>query len=171
MNTIDLIVCLVLALAVWNGWRRGFIVQVCSLVAIVVGLWCAAHYGQAVGGALRLDEPVRTAGGFATVLLAAILVIALAARLLRRIFRFAGFGMLDIVLGVGVSVLKYMLVVSALFAAFDRLNADYALVESRTVERSKCYRPVLRLSEAVFPFIEWVGEQVPADDDETLQNA
>ncbi|MDE6710974.1 MAG: CvpA family protein [Alistipes sp.] len=163
MNTIDLIVCLVLALAVWNGWRKGFIVQVCSLVAIAVGLWCAAHYGPGAGEALHLDPSVRTAGGFAVVLLAAMLVIALAARLLRRVFRFVGFGMLDIALGIGVSVLKYMLVVSALFAAFDRLNADYSLVDSRIVEHSRCYRPVLRLSEWIFPVVEWVGEQVPDD--------
>ena len=79
MNTIDLIVCLVLALAVWNGWRKGFIVQVCSLVAIAAGLWCAAHYGPGVGDALHLDPSVRTAGGFAVVLRAAKAMTSMAA--------------------------------------------------------------------------------------------
>ena len=55
LNTIDFIVCLVLGLAVWNGWRQGFIVQVGSLVAVVVGLWLAARYGAVVGERLRLD--------------------------------------------------------------------------------------------------------------------
>ena len=45
MNTLDLIVCLVLALAVWNGWRQGFILQVCSLAGIVAGIWLAAQFG------------------------------------------------------------------------------------------------------------------------------
>lgn len=169
MNTIDFIVLLVLAVAVWNGWRRGFIVQACSLAAVVLGLWCAVRYGAAVGAMLHLDPAVRTAGGFVAVLAVVLVAVAVAAQLLRRLFRFAGFGTLDIVLGVAVSVLKYMLVVSALFAAFDKLNADYSLAGRATVEESKCYRPVLRLSELVFPFVEWVGDQMPQQEDGTAE--
>ena len=55
MNTIDLIVCLVLALAVWNGWRKGFIVQAGSLVALVVGLWLALRFGKPVGEWLHFE--------------------------------------------------------------------------------------------------------------------
>ena len=131
MNAIDLIVCLVLALAVWNGWRQGFVVQVCSLAGVVAGIWLAAHYGGRVGAWLEL----------------------------------AGLGIADILLGVAVSVLKYLLILSALFSAFDKLNADYTLVGPRTVGQSKCYEPVLRLSEAVFPFLEWVGDRVPQRDE------
>ena len=116
MNTIDLIVCLILALAVWNGWRQGFVMQICSLAGIVAGIWLASRYG-----------------------------------------------VYDIVLGIAVSVLKYMLVLSVLFSAFDSLNEDYTLVGPQTIEKSKSYKPVMRLSEAVFPFLEWVGEQVPQE--------
>lgn len=161
MNTIDLIVCLVLALAVWNGWRQGFVVQVCSLAGIVAGIWLAARYGATVGEWMRLDERFAAVGGFVTVLVAVILAVAVVARLLRKAFRFAGFGLPDIALGIGVSVLKYLLVLSVLFSAFDNLNGDYSLVEERTVTNAKSYRPVMHLSEAVFPFLEWIGERVP----------
>ena len=162
MNAIDLIVCLVLALAVWNGWRQGFVVQVCSLAGVVAGIWLAAHYGGRVGAWLELDEEFAAAGGFAAVLVAVVLAVAVAARLVRRL---AGLGIADILLGVAVSVLKYLLILSALFSAFDKLNTDYALVGPRTVGQSKCYEPVLRLSEAVFPFLEWVGDRVPQRDE------
>lgn len=165
MNAIDLIVCLVLALAVWNGWRQGFVVQVCSLAGVVAGIWLAAHYSGRVGAWLELDGEFAAAGGFAAVLVAVVLAVAVAARLVRRLCRFAGLGIADILLGVAVSVLKYLLILSALFSAFDKLNADYALVGPRTVGQSKCYEPVLRLSEAVFPFLEWVGDRVPQRDE------
>ena len=139
MNTIDLIVCLILALAVWNGWRQGFVMQICSLAGIVAGIWLASRYG---------------------------VLVAVAGRLVRKLFHFAGFGIPDIVLGIAVSVLKYMLVLSVLFSAFDSLNEDYTLVGPQTIEKSKSYKPVMRLSEAVFPFLEWVGEQVPQEQNE-----
>ena len=142
MNTLDLIVCLVLALAVWNGWRQGFVVQICSLAGIVAGIWIAARFGAQVGGWLRLDDEVAAAGGFVMVLVAVILVVAIAGRVVRKVFHFAGLGVADTLLGIAVSVLK-------------------------TVERSKSYKPVRWLSESIFPFLEWVGERVPRQEEKT----
>ena len=53
-----------------------------------------------------------------------------------------------------------------MFSAFDSLNEDYTLVGPQTIEKSKSYKPVMRLSEAVFPFLEWVGKQVPQEQNE-----
>lgn len=156
-----------LVLAVWNGWRQGFIVQICSLAGIVAGIWLAARFGAQVGAWMHLDPDVAAAGGFVTVLVVVVIVVAIAARVVRKAFHFAGLGVADTVLGVAVSVLKYLLILSALFSAFDRLNEDYCLVGPETIEHSKSYKPVKRLSEAIFPFLEWVGEQVPLRDEKT----
>ena len=158
MNAVDLIVCLVLALAVWNGWRQGFVLQVCSLAGIVAGIWLAAQFGTQAGEWLRLDPGFAAAGGFVAVLVAVILVVAIAGRLVRKLFHFAGFGIADTLLGIAVSVLKYL---------FDDLNEDYTLAGPETIEKSKSYKPVMHLSEAVFPFLEWVGGQVPGPDENT----
>lgn len=165
MNTIDLIVCLVLVLAVWNGLRQGFILQICSLAGIVAGIWLAARFGAEVGALLRLDEEVAAAGGFVVVLVAVVLAVAVAGRLIRKLFHFAGFGVADIVLGIAVSAVKFLLVLSVLFSAFDQLNVDYTLVGPQTVEQSRSYKPILRLSESLFPFLEWVGDRVPGADE------
>ena len=154
MNVIDLIVCLVLALALWNGWRQGFIVQVCSLAGILAGIWLASRYGAVVGGWLRLDEQFAAAGGFIALFVVVLIVVAILARLLRRLFRFAGLGAADVLLGVVVSLAKCLLALGVLFAAFDRLNGQYDLVEERTLEQSISYQPVMHLSESLLPFVE-----------------
>lgn len=164
MNAIDLIVCLVLALAVWNGWRQGFVLQVFSLAGLVAGIWLAVRFGAAVGAWLRLDETIAAAGGFVVVLLAVMLLVAVAGHLVRKIFHFVGFGVLDIVLGIAVSVLKYLLLLSVLLSAFDALNENYAIVKRQTIEGSKTYEPLLGLSQHLLPFVERVSEKVPAMD-------
>ena len=131
MNTLDLIVCLVLALAVWNGWRQGFVVQICSLAGIVAGIWIAARFGAQVGGWLRLDDEVAAAGGFVTVLVVVILVVAIAGRVVRKVFRFAGLGVADTLLGIAVSVLKYLLVLSAV--SYTHLDVYKRQVPNATV--------------------------------------
>lgn len=168
MNILDLVVYIVLLLALYEGWRRGLILQLCSLVGIVVAIWLAARYGDVVGRWLGMDEAVAVAGGFAVVLVVTLVAVAVAGHLLRKIFRFAGFGLLDILLGIVVAVIKYLLLLSVAFAALERLNADHALVERRTIESSHWYEPVRGLADRVFPFIDWVGEQIPAMEKEVL---
>ncbi len=160
MNTIDLIVLLVLAVAVWNGWRKGFIVQTGSLVAIIGGLWLAVAYAAPVGEMLHFDPLVQTAGGFIVVLLSSLLVVAVAGRLLRRLCRFSGFGWLDTALGIAVSTFKYMLLVSVLFFAIDKINIGHWLIAEQTIEKSKSYKPVLGISELIFPLVEWAGDRM-----------
>lgn len=164
MNGIDLVVYLVLALAVWDGWRRGVVMQLCSLAGIVAGIWFAARYGAVVGAWLRLDPAMAAAGGFVVVLLATMIAVALLGRALRKLFRFAGFGLLDILLGIAVSVVKYLLILSVLFAAFDRLNEDNALVSRQTLEESRWFRPVTDLSGRLLPFLDRIGEYLPSEE-------
>ena len=83
-----------------------------------------------------------------------LIVVAILARLLRRLFRFAGLGAADVLLGVVVSLAKCLLALGVLFAAFDRLNGQYDLVEERTLEQSISYQPVMHLSESLLPFVE-----------------
>lgn len=165
MNTIDLIVYVVALLAVWNGWRQGVVVQLFSLAGIVAGIYLASRYGTAAGELLRLDPEIAAPAGFVVVLLVTVLLVAIAARLVRKLCHFAGFGVADIVLGVVVSLLKYALVLSVLFSAFDTLNADYTLIKPETVERSKLYKPVMRFSGLLFPFLEWVEERIPQQEE------
>lgn len=164
MNAIDLIVYLVALFAVWNGWRQGFIVQLFSLAGIVAAIYLASRYGTAAAELLRLDPDIAAPVGFVVVLLVVVLLVAVFARLVRRLFHFAGFGVADIVLGVVVSLLKYALVLSVLFSAFDKLNADYTLVKPETVEKSRLYKPVMRFSGVLFPFLEWVEQRIPQEE-------
>lgn len=161
MNTIDLIVCLVLVLAVWTGWRQGFVLQICSLAGLVAAIWLAAHFGAEAGRWLKLDESVSEAGGFVTVLIFVVILVAIGARVLRKVCHFAGLGVADIVLGVAVAALKYILLLGVLFSAFDKLNEDYSIVGPQTIEHSKTYKPIKDLAGSVMPFLDRIGELVP----------
>ena len=107
------------------------------------------------------------AGVCVTARVVVILGVAIAGRVVRKVFHFAGLGVADALLGIAVSVLKYLLELSVLFSAFDALNEEYCLVGPRTIEQSKSYKPVRWLSESIFPFLEWDGERVPRQEEKT----
>lgn len=159
MNIIDVVVAVVFVYAAWKGWRRGLILQLFSLVALFIGIWLAAQYGQTVGELMQVEERFTFVAGFLVVMLAALLLVAVAGRMVRRLFHFVGFGTPDSMMGAVVAVVKYMLLLSVAFSMFDTLNVDYSLLDKPTVESSRSYRPVMGLSDKIFPSIEWMKQQ------------
>ena len=160
MNPFDIIVYVALAWALVSGWWRGLAVQLLSLAGVVAALFVAAAYGRSLGELLGLDDSVAGVTGFIIIFLAVLVAVGVAARLLRTVFRFAGLGALDALLGVVFSVAKVLLVLSVLFAWFDALNADYDLVGRQTIDDSHWFRPVAGISESLTPYFEELKQKI-----------
>lgn len=161
MNGIDIIALAALAWAVFNGWRRGMILQICTLVGIILGFWAAGHYGAAVGRALHIPDEFATAAGFALLLIGVMILVALLSKGLRKVFSFAGLGALDVVLGILFSCIKMLLILCALFWIFDILNGpEHRMVSAQTLAASKLYRPILGIADWFMPVINGVTDTV-----------
>ena len=171
MSIIDLIVGASLIWALFSGWRQGLILQLCSLAGIVLAVWLGIRLGPEAGKLLHLEEEFAPAGGFLAVFVAVLIAVGIAGRLLRRVLRFAGFGILDRLSGAAVSALKTVVILSLTASAFDDLNRDGAFVSEETLERSVCYRPLVGLTDTLFPFLERAKERIiSADETRELWN-
>ncbi len=153
MNVFDIILYLALAWAVFNGWRRGFLLQMLSLAAVVAAFYLAVKYGVELGAAAGIKEEAAVAG-FLIIFVAALVGIGIVGHLMRAVFRFAGLGAIDTLLGVLFSVAKILLVVSVLYAGFDALNRDCDMVSSETIDESRWFRPVAGLTDKLTPYFE-----------------
>lgn len=162
VNFIDIVTLLVGLWAVISGWRRGVILQLGSLVGILLSLYLAAHYGEQVGKALHFSAQWCAVGGFILVAIVTLVAVALIGRLLRSLFQFAGLGPLDILFGILISLLKWLLLLSAIYTAFGALNRMLDLVDTQTLNRSRTYGPVCRVAEWVMPHLEELMQGVEA---------
>ncbi len=145
--------------------------QACSLAGIAVAIWLAINYGGSVGKWLQLDDQIATPAGFVAVFVVVMIAVAIVARGARKLFHFTGLGVLDILLGIVVSLAKYLLVLSMLLAAFDRMNQSWDLIPRQTIESSKGYRPIIKLSERLIPLWEQIEKKIPqANDSQETSN-
>ena len=169
MNGFDIIAGIPLLYAAYKGFRSGIVVQLCGIVGLLCGVYFAFRYGARVGEWLHAGEQVATAAGFVVVVLAVVLALAVAGRLIRGVFRFAGLGVFDAVGGAVFGVLKMMLVLGALLYAFETLNRATGWVESDRYEKAVLYRPVRGTSDLLFPYLrEMKGRMTVPDPDVQL---
>ena len=160
MNIFDIIVYIALAWAVFNGWRRGLLMQLLSLVALFAGMYFALERGPEVGAMLGTEGLAAKVLGFAVIFFATLVVITVLGHLVKRVFRFAGLGIFDTLLGILFSVVKVGLVVSVAFICFESLNRDYKLASEQIVVESKWYKPVKGFVGVMTPYFEQVADQV-----------
>ncbi len=160
MNYIDIIVLITLAFAIFNGWRKGAIVQICSLVGIVIGIWLATMYGAQVGAMLHMGEDYLSIGGFLVVLVGVLIGVAVLSRLIKRLSGVVGLGGLDVILGIALSICKFGLILSVLFSLFDAFNNKTNIVSVEILDDSKLFRPIANISDSIFPALDWTQKQI-----------
>ncbi|MBR5139371.1 MAG: CvpA family protein [Alistipes sp.] len=154
MNVFDIIVYIALAWGVFNGWRRGFLLQMLSLLAIVAALYFAVQYGSQLEQILGMEVGIPGIVGFIVIFLGALIVTTIAGYMLRAVFRFAGLGMVDVLLGIILSVVKVALIISVLFSWFASINKNYDLVPKKTIEKSICFKAVTGFTDKFTPYFE-----------------
>ena len=159
MNIFDIIVYLSLAWAVFNGWRRGFLLQMLSLLAVVAALFFATQYGSELERILGIDVGVQGVVGFIVIFVAAMILIAVFGYVLRAVFRFAGLGAIDVLLGILFSMAKVALIVSVLFSWFDNANKSYEWASRECVAESRWYEPVKEITDKLTPYFEELADK------------
>ncbi len=141
---IDVVALILLILALFKGWQKGFIVGVFSFFAFVIGLAAALKLSAAV--ALHLGKNVSVAQqwlpfiAFALVFFVVVFLVRLGAKAIEGVVRLALLGWLNKVGGVVLFALLYMFIFSLLLFYAAGLN----LLKPSATEASLMY-PFLHL--------------------------
>ena len=114
MNTLDIILLVLLLIAAVAGWRKGIIVQACGIAGLVLGILFAMRFSRTIGGWLGAGEELSPVLGFVVILVVSILVLALIGYLFKKVFRLTGFGIIDRLGGLALSVVKIGMLLAVL---------------------------------------------------------
>jgi len=118
MNFFDVLVLGFLALFVINGFRKGFIISLATLAALILGIYLAVHFSNFLSDLLQQNfHPSRTwlpilsfTGTFLIVVILALLV----AKVMEKIIDLVGMGFLNKLGGALLGFVKGLLVASIL---------------------------------------------------------
>jgi membrane protein required for colicin V production len=141
--TIDVFFLLLMVLAVFRGVRHGFIISVCSALAIFVGLAAAIRLSASVAGGASASAHMSSRWmpvlAFLLIFLGVVIVVRLGARLAEKAVDLAMMGWLNKLAGVVLYAIIYMIVLSVVLFYAVQLR----LVGSKMLGASVTY-PFIR---------------------------
>jgi len=126
MNFFDFLIAALIALLMINGFRKGIIISLASLAALVLGIWVAVHFSNLIDELLMNNlHPSRTwlpILSFTITFILVVLGVLIVARVIEKIVDVVGLGFLNRLGGAIFGLIKGVILVSVIIfivAAID----------------------------------------------------
>ena len=137
MNILDIVLIVCLVPAIIQGLRKGFIAQAVAIISLILGGWLAYKFSSALTG--WLGQWIEYSGPALDVV-SFILIFAVV--------------VLNKLLGLVFSLLKYALIIGLLIILFDQINNRFGLVSGEYLDSSFMYTGFREMSYAIFPYLK-----------------
>ena len=151
MNLIDLILLAFLAVFIIGGYRKGIIVGLSNIAALLLGIYAAVHFSKFLNEMLvqRFDPSPNTAPilSFIFTFLLVVIAVILVARLTGRFADIIGLGFLNRLFGALLGIVKGVILASLILFFIGFIDPGEGFITPRDKQDSFLYQPVA----SVFP--------------------
>ncbi len=157
MNWIDLIIVILLILAVIRGFTDGFVKEVASLLALVLGIWGAIKFSTFTAARLYdwFDMTGQYVGiiSFLVTFMIIVVIIHFVGTLADKMIEAISIGFLNRILGMVFGLIKNVLILSVIFTVLNVIDVKHHFLPKARIEESKFYMPISDIVPAIFPVI------------------
>ena len=159
MNFIDIILGILLLLAAINGFRKGFIVELASLAALVLGIWGAFEFSDLTTEFLieNFDFHSKYMNIISFIITFAVIVILvhIVANVVNKLVEAVMLGFINRLAGLVFGLLKSALILSVILVVFEKIDNDVSILPESKKADSKLYEPIRNFAPSLFPFIDF----------------
>ena len=157
MNWLDAIIVVILILSLVSGFTNGFIKEVASLAALILGIWGAIRFSSFTAEKLYdyFDMTGKWVGviAFLITFLIIVVIIHWVGILADKLINAVSLGFVNRLLGIVFGLLKSVLILSVIIVVLNAIDARRPFLPKKTIEESKFYNPIGDIAPAIFPII------------------
>jgi membrane protein required for colicin V production len=158
MNMLDIILLIPLAFGLYKGYKKGFILEVASLIALVFAIYAAVRFSEYASEILKNDYGFETQYlplvSFVLVFLIVIVLVFAFAKLLERILKLTMLNMVNRIFGAIFCGLKYALILSVILMVISSINLQNKIISTELRTGSLLYEPVSKMSSTLVPALK-----------------
>jgi membrane protein required for colicin V production len=159
MNVIDLVFAVILAWSAYRGFSKGFILQLSTLAALILGIYGAIHFSDFTATLLtdnfNISSKYLHIIAFAVTFIIIVIGVHLLAKLIERLMQAIALGFVNRLLGVVFGVAKVAFVISIILVLINKANDKYQFLPEEKTEGSMLYEPLSKFAPMIFPYLNF----------------
>lgn len=161
MNYIDIILAILLVLAAVSGFKKGFVAEVASIAALILGIWGAIKFSYVTSEFLienfKWQTDYMNIISFAVTFVVIVILVHIVGSTVNKLLNAVMLGFVNKLAGLVFGILKSALILSIILVVFDKIDEDVHILSKETKNNSRMYEPVRSFAPSIFPFIEEWG--------------
>ena len=155
MNYIDFLVLIPILWFGYKGFSKGFVKELASLVALLLGIYIAAKFSNILSKFLTEKYDVTTEYlplvSFAIVFIGVIIIVFFIAMLINRLIKATSLTTIDKLAGAVFAAFKVAFVFSVLFVIIDKADSKIGVISKEVKDKSLLYNPLLKVAPTIIP--------------------
>ena len=159
MNSIDLVFAILLLWSAYRGFTKGFIVQLATLAALLLGILGAVLFSDLTSSLIikkfEISGQYLPILSFAVTFIVIVIAVHLFAKMLNKLIDAIALGIVNRLLGVLFSLLKTAFIVSIILVLINKADNKFNFIPDDTKENSFLYKPLSNFAPMIFPYLNF----------------
>lgn len=157
INLLDIILIIPLLLFAWNGYKKGFIVEVASLAALILGLYIAFFFSDFAAEMLNslfdLDQKYVAVFAFLITFIVVIFLVLTVGKIVQQFINILLLGFLNKLAGAVFGLLKGALLLSILIFVINYFDFGENMIKQEEREKSIFFAPIESIAPALYSWL------------------
>ena len=158
MNFIDIIILLPLIWLGFKGLKKGLVIEIASLVALILGVYFGINFSDYASVLIKNNFNVNSKYlpivSFSITFLVVVIGVFTLGKILEKIVSIVALGMVNKLLGLAFGIIKGLLILGVIITIVDSIDKRSGIISPETKNESLFYEPLLSLSQSIIPNLE-----------------
>ena len=156
---------------IYQGWKKGIVREVATLVGLLAGIWAAVHLSQEVAELLGLKSENAVLVAFFVCFVGALVLAWLIGRMVEGLLKAAHISTVNRVLGAALGMLKALCILAVVLNYAVMLDRKEMVLKPETKEESLLYKPVYNTGNKLTASLKQFIADHKEDWDKTIKDS
>jgi len=166
MKLFDIILLIPLAWFTIKGFRKGLIIELASVVALIGGIYVAYFFSDVTANFLlntfKLSSKYIQAVSFIITFIIVIVLVFMLAKALEAIVKTVSLGLLNKMAGAVFGFFKISIIIGFFLFQLTYLDYQKKIISEETKQESFLYEPLIKITLTAMPLMKNIKEKVLA---------
>lgn len=175
MNFIDILFLIPIGYGAYKGFKNGFIIEICTLLALLVGIYAGIHFSDGTANLLKTSWNIHSEYlpviAFTLTFLVVGAIVFFGGKMLEKVVDVAKLTPLNKFLGILFALIKVLYILSVLVVLIESYDEKGDIIKEETKTESLLYEPVKNISLTTIPRIKestiFLSNSLRAEQDST----
>ena len=164
-NHWDIMLSIPIVFAAWKGFRKGLIIELASIAALIAGIYVAANFSELVANLMKewfdLEGTWTSYVAFIATFCAVVFGVYALAKVVERAVNMVSLKLANKLAGLLFGTSKMVLILSIILNLISWFDQLVPIMQKSSPEKSLLFEPVLKAGPTVLPILtesDWMGK-------------